>query len=334
MISKMETSRKDTDSSMKYFVWMLVFLSLFFGISAPSLPIDPGTLTLVTQGTFTAIMATSVGLLIHQCGFISFGHATYFGFGAYITALLLKNTTLNSLIIIFTAVAVPTIVGLIMALVVVRQSGVAFSMLTLAIAQVFHEIILKWRDLAGGDDGMSVQLPSTFLGVNSKFFQTASTMFSISWCLLTVIIFGLFCLSKSRLGRLAFAIRDNEERARFIGYDTFMPKVFFYSLSCAICSLGGVLFLLYNTYVSPELLHWTNSGFALVMAIVGGAEFVIGPAIGALIFLFTKDAMGNITEHWQSIMGIALIVITVWRPTGLAGIIASLFEKVKFILWK
>jgi branched-chain amino acid transport system permease protein len=307
-------------------VLYLVFGSLILGVAAPHFPMGAASLTLITQGTFTAIMATSVGLLIRQCGLISFGHATYFGLSAYTTALLLKHTTLHIVFVFFLAIATPTLLGLLMALVVVRQTGVTFSMLTLAVAQVFHEIILKWRDLAGGDDGMSVSLPPILLGLDSRIFQSASSMFTISWSLLTLILFGLFLMSKSRFGRLLFAIRDNEERTRFIGYDTIRPRVIIYSISCSIGALGGFLFLLYNTYVSPELLHWTNSGFALVMAIVGGAEFVVGPAMGALAFLFTKDLMGNLTEHWQSIMGVILILIIVWRPTGLTGALLSIFQ--------
>jgi branched-chain amino acid transport system permease protein len=318
-------------SSMKTtLICVLALSSMIGGILVPFLPIGPVNLTLITQGTFTAIMATSVGLLIHQCGLISFGHATFFGLGAYITALLLKNTTLHFTLIVALAIGLPTLFGFLMALVVVRQTGVAFSMLTLAVAQVFHEVILKWRNLAGGDDGMSVQLPKTLLGFDSLIFQTASTMFSISWCLLTAILLGLYLFNQSRWGRLVFAIRDNEERVRFLGHYTLLLRAFVFSLYSAIGALGGVLFLLYNAYVSPELLHWTYSGFALVMAIVGGAEFVLGPALGAMVFLFTKDAMGDITEHWQAIMGVTLIVITVWRPAGLAGIAETQFKKFKW----
>jgi branched-chain amino acid transport system permease protein len=147
--------------------------------------------------------------------------------------------------------------------------------------------------------------------------------------LLVLILFGLYQLSHSRMGRLIFAIRDNEERARFLGHATLLPRALTFALSAAIGAVGGVLFLLYNAYVSPDLLHWTSSGFALVMAIVGGAEFVVGPAIGALAFLFVKDAMGSITDHWQAIMGTVLIVITVWQPRGLAGIAFSLLERIK-----
>lgn len=312
-------------------VLLLVLIALLLGAALPFLPVSAATVTLMTQGTFTAIMATGVGLLIRQCGLVSFGHATFFGLGAYITALLFKHTALHFSVVFFLAVAIPSALGFLIALVIVRQTGVAFSMLTLAVAQVFHEVVLKWRDLAGGDDGMSVKLPPTIFGLPGSTFQNAPTMFFISWSLLVLILFGLYQLSQSRMGRLIFAIRDNEERARFLGHATLLPRAIIFALSAAIGALGGVLFLLYNAYVSPDLLHWTSSGFALVMAIVGGAEFVLGPAIGALVFLFFKDAMGDITVHWQAIMGSVLIVITVWRPRGLAGIALSVLERLKLV---
>jgi branched-chain amino acid transport system permease protein len=310
---------------------LLALIALLLGVALPFLSVGAATLTLMTQGTFTAIMATGVGLLIRQCGLVSFGHATFFGLGAYITALLLKHTALHFSVVFVLAIAIPTLLGFLIALVIVRQTGVAFSMLTLAVAQVFHEVVLKWRDLAGGDDGLSVKLPPTIFGLPGTTFQNAPSMFVISWSLLVLILLGLHQLSQSRMGRLIFAIRDNEERARFLGHATLLPRAITFALSAAIGALGGVLFLLYNAYVSPDLLHWTSSGFALVMAIVGGAEFVLGPAIGALVFLFFKDAMGDITEHWQAIMGSVLIAVTVWRPRGLAGIALSVLERLKLV---
>lgn len=324
------SQREVTTSGHARFVppaWVLALLSIGFGLTLPHLVKGPTTMTLLTQGTLNALLATSVGVLIRQCGLVSFGHATFFGLGAYLTGLLLKSSGLPTGLVLFLAVLVPTLLGFVIALVIVRLSGVAFSMLTLAVAQVFHEIVLKWRDLAGGDDGLSVSLPSTVIGLPGSVFQSANSMFVICWTTLSLILFGLAVFSRSRMGRLVHAIRDNEERARFIGYETLLPRALVFAMSAAIGAIGGTLFFLYNGFVSPDLLHWTMSGSALVMAIVGGAEFVVGPAIGALVFLGVKDALGNLTEHWQAIIGVVLIVITVGFPSGLAGILAAVWRR-------
>lgn len=285
-------------------------------------------MTLLTQGTLNALLATSVGVLIRQCGLVSFGHATFFGLGAYLTGLLLKSSGLPTGLVLLLGVLIPTLFGFVIALVIVRLSGVAFSMLTLAVAQVFHEILLKWRDLAGGDDGLSVSLPHTIAGLPGSVFQSANSMFVICWTTLNLILLGLAIFSKSQLGRLVHAIRDNEERARYVGYETLLPRALVFAMSAAIGAIGGTLFFLYNGFVSPDLLDWTMSGSALVMAIVGGAGFVVGPAVGALVFLGVKDALGNLTEHWQAIIGVVLIVITVGFPSGLAGMFSALWRRI------
>lgn len=291
------------------------------GIVLPLLVASPVTLSLATQGLTNAILATSVGFLIRQSGFVSFGHATFFGMGAYATGLLLRHTGLALEVILPLAIALPAALAFVVGLVVVRVSGVAFSMLTLAVAQVFYEIVVKWRDFAGGDDGLSVNLPPQVFGLPTTLFQEPGDMFRIVWVTLVVILFLLFLLARSRFGRLCFAIKDNEERARFIGYRTLMPRALVFAISAAIGSIGGVLFVLYNGFVSPDVLHWTMSGSALVMAIIGGAEFLIGPAIGAVVFLAAKDKLGDVTEHWQAIIGFALILVTVRWPHGLVGTI-------------
>jgi len=307
----------------------LALLSGLVGIGLPFVITAPTAMTLMTQGTINAILATSVGYLIRQSGFVSFGQASFFGLGAYVTALLIKSAALPFAVAVLLGVLLPTLFGFLISLVIVRVSGVAFSMLTLAVAQVFYEIVVKWRDLAGGDDGLSVTLPATFIGIPSSVFQTPTTMFAICWITLTLILFLMYCLSRSRFGMLCSAIRDNEERARFIGYGTLLPRAVIFAISSASGAIGGVLFCLYNGFVSPDILHWTMSGAALVMAIVGGAEFVVGPALGALVYLGVKDALGNITEHWQAIVGIALIIVTVGWPTGIAGLFNTLWKRVR-----
>lgn len=308
--------------------WVVALLSIAFGLALPHLVRGPTTMTLLTQGTLNALLATSVGMLIRQCGLVSFGHATFFGLGAYLTGLLLKSSGLPTGLVLLLGVLVPTLFGFVIALVIVRLSGVAFSMLTLAIAQVFHEVVMKWRDLAGGDDGLSVSLPQTVAGLPASVFQSANSMFVICWTTLTLILLGLAIFSNSRMGRLVYAIRDNEERARFIGYETLLPRALVFAMSAAIGAIGGMLFFLYNGFVAPDLLDWTMSGSALVMAIVGGAQFVVGAAVGALVFLGVKDALGNLTEHWQAIIGVVLIVITVGFPSGLAGVFAAAWRRI------
>ncbi|BBK32981.1 amino acid/amide ABC transporter membrane protein 2 (HAAT family) [Stella humosa] len=277
-------------------------------------------LTLMTQAAINAVLATGVGFLVRQSGNVSFGHAAFFGLSAYATALLIKFGLPAEAAIVL-AVLLPTLFALALGVVIVRVTGVAFSMLTLAVAQAFHELVLKWRELANGDDGMAIAFPSRVFGIDMATFQQPASMFLISWMTLVAIILGLWLLQRSHFGTLTLAIRENEERARYIGYRTVVPRAIVYAVSAAIASVAGLLFALYNGFVSPGTLHWSLSGEALIMAIIGGPRLVWGPALGGVIFFFIKNAAGDFTDHWPAVIGITLILVTVLLPRGVGGII-------------
>jgi branched-chain amino acid transport system permease protein len=286
-------------------------------------------LTLLTQATIGAVLATSVGFLIRQNGLVSFGHAAFFGGGAYLVALAGQSGLISAEAAIIAAVLVPTVVAFAIAFVMLRVSGVAFSMLTLAVAEALHELMMRWRDLANGEDGLPVRLPGTLFGLPVSAFQTPGSMFVICWIVLMALLAGLWLLSRSHLGTLTLAIQDNEERARFIGYETLLPRAVVFALSAGMAAMGGVLFALYNGFVSPDVLHWSLSGEALVMAIIGGARTLWGPALGAVVFFFLRDAAGSYTEHWQALIGIVLITVTVALPTGLSGALGLLVHRIR-----
>ena len=286
-------------------------------------------LTLLTQATIGAVLATSVGFLIRQNGLVSFGHAAFFGGAAYLVALAAQSGVISAEAAILAAVLVPTVVAFAIAFVMLRVSGVAFSMLTLAVAEALHELMMRWRELANGEDGLPVRLPGTLFGLPVSTFQRPESMFVICWIVLMVILAGLWLLSRSHLGTLTLAIKDNEERARFIGYETLLPRAIVFALSAGMAAMGGVLFALYNGFVTPDVLHWSLSGEALVMAIIGGARSLWGPALGAVVFFFLRDAAGSYTEHWQALIGIVLITVTVALPTGVSGALGLLVHRIR-----
>ncbi len=280
-------------------------------------------MTLMTQAVITGVLATGVGFLIRQNGAVSFGHAAFYGLAGYIIALSLRHGVATSEVAILLALALPTALAFLLGLVIVRIPGVAFSMLTLAVGQAFYEFAMKARHVAGGEDGLAVNLPPQIFGLSVSWFQRPQSMFVICWIILVLALFALSLLARRPFGRLTAAIRENEERARFIGYETIVPRALVFALSAFIVALAGVLFTLYNSFVSPDILHWSLSGSALIMAIIGGPKLIWGPAFGAIIFFFAKDIAGNLTEHWQGIIGIVLIVVTVLLPVGLGGALAQ-----------
>jgi len=284
-------------------------------------------MTLLTQAIITGILATGVGFLIRQNGVVSFGHAAFYGFACYAIALAMKHGAMRAEFAIVLALVLPTALAFLLGLVIVRIPGVAFSMLTLAVGQAFYEFAMKARQVTGGEDGFSVNLPSSLFGIPTATFQNPHSMFMVSWSVLVLIVLGLAVLAASPFGRLTLAIRENEERARFIGYETTLPRVLILTLSAFVTAIAGVLFTLYNTFVSPDVLHWSLSGSALIMAIIGGPRLIWGPAFGAIIFFFAKDLAGDVTEHWQGIIGVILIVVMLVLPVGIGGALAKLWQR-------
>lgn len=296
------------------------------GVFLPGLVGSVLLLSLMTQAVIGAILATGVGLLFRQNGVVSFGHAAFYGAAAYVVGLSIRYGLLPAELALLAALLLPPLLAFFLGLVIVRIPGVAFAMLTLAVGQALFEFALKARHITVGDDGFAIAFPSHIFGVSLRSFQHPSSMFVISWILLIVILLALQVFARSHFGRLTVAIRENEERARFIGYRTVVPRALVYALSAFVASLAGVMAALYNGFVSPGMLNWSVSGTALIMAIVGGPKYLWGPAVGAVVFFFVKDFAGNLTEHWPAIIGIILIVTTLMLPNGVSGALVSLFE--------
>ena len=284
-------------------------------------------LTLLTQAVINAVLATGVGFLVRQNGLVSFGHAAFFGLGAYIVVLSATYHAMPIELALLLGILAPAVLALLLGLAILRLVGVAFSMLTLAAAQAIYELVLHWRELANGDDGIAAQFPPRILGLDIGVFQQPASMFLVCWGVLLLVLLGLWLLIASPFGTLTLAIRENEERARFIGFETILPRAVVYAVSAAVAATGGVLFALYNGFVSPDVLYWSLSGEALVMAVIGGTRAVWGPALGAVIFFLFKDVAGDLTEHWPAIIGSTLIVVTVLLPRGASGTLTLVLER-------
>lgn len=300
-----------------------------FGLALPMLVASTLALTLLTQATINAILATSVGFLFRQNGLTSFGQAAYFGLSAYIIAVNGRFGFVPAEVAILLALVIPPLVAFLFGLLIVRLPHLAFSMLTLAIAQAVHEIFLKWREVANGDDGLEIKLPNKLFFVDTALFQQPRTMVVVAWIVMVLVILTLTLIARSHFGLLTRGIRDNEERARFIGYETLLPRAIIYAIAAAVSSVAGVLFALYNGFVSPGILHWSLSGEALIMAFIGGPKLIWGPMLGAGIFFIMKDVAGDYTEHWPAIIGITLMLVTVLIPNGIAGSLLQLVRKLR-----
>ncbi len=282
-------------------------------------------LSLMTQAAFMALFALGVGLLIRQNGAVSFGHAAFFSLPAYMIAASLKTGTLPVEAAIVGAIAATGLLAFLIGLVIARVQGIAFGMLTLAIGQGLYEASTRLRGVTGGHDGLNLRLPRELFGASLRSVQQPKGMLIVSWLSLTAVLFLVWLFTRSHWGRLTEAIRDNEERVRFLGYNTLVPRALVFAASATIAALGGVLAVIYNSFISPDSVHWTNSGSALIMAILGGVGAVWGPVLGAFVYFFLKHVAGVYTTHWLSIIGIAVIAVAVAFPSGLVGLVDRAF---------
>jgi branched-chain amino acid transport system permease protein len=284
-------------------------------------------LSLMAQAMFDALLATSVGFLILQNGRVSFGQAAFFGLGGYIFGVVVARKLLSPELALLFALIVPALLAFLLGLVIARVTGVAHAMLTLAVGQAFYEVVFRWRELAKGDDGMSFDLPARFFGFSARSLQDPAVMLVLAWSFLVLALVGITFFSRSRIGQVAAAIRDNEERARFIGYSTTMPRALVYAIAALLAAVAGVLQAIYNGYIAPQMFHWSLSGAALIMAVVGGAKFIIGPAIGAIVFFYLKEFAGKAAEYWPAIVGSVLVIVTLTMPQGIMGLFFRLFTR-------
>lgn len=291
--------------------------------------VSSGTvLSLFTQATIYAVFALGVGVLLKQNGMVSFGHALFFGGASYLVGILLQLQLMSAEMAILAALLGVTGAAFLIGLVIVRVPGVAFGMLTLAIGQMFFLTASRARGLTGGADGMNIDWPSRLFGFPVAQMLKPASMFLVCWGTLVVVMFLLAWLMRTRFGGITEAVRDNEERARFIGITTLWPRAAVYALSALVTSVAGVLSALNTGFVSPESLHWSLSGVALMMVVVGGFKALWGPAAGAVVYFLFKDILGEHATHWMTIFGVALITVIVFSPTGVAG----LFDR--FVLGK
>lgn len=289
--------------------------------------VSSGTvLSLLTQAVIYAVFAIGVGLLLRQNGMVSFGHALFFGAAGYAVGIMLQLKLMPAEAAIMLTLVGITLVAFVMGLVIVRVPGVAFGMLTLAIGQMFYLTASRSRGLTGGADGMSVEWPATLFGISQALLLKPANMFLLCWFTLVVVVIVLALLLHSRFGSITEAVRDNEERARFIGIQTLLPRAAIYALSATVTALAGLLSTLNTGFVSPENLHWSLSGVALMMVVVGGYKALWGPALGAMVYFLAKDILGDFASHWMAIFGIALITVIVFSPTGIAGALERLFK--------
>jgi branched-chain amino acid transport system permease protein len=282
-----------------------------------------GYTALGTRLLVMALAAMSLNFLLGFTGVLSFGHAAYFGLGAYGVGMTIRYLVPSTPVGILVGVAVGTIAAAIIGSLIVRLRGVYFAMATIAFGQVFYFIAFRWNSITGGDDGLSGwhRMPINvgigtvdILSNGTAFYYFVLACFAIA----VAVMAGLL---RSPFGRTLLAIRENERRARFLGVPIEQHIWLSFVISCFFVSLAGTLYALLNNFADPHGLRWDQSGEFVIMSVLGGMRSLWGPLIGAAIFVVVQDYISSRTENWMSFIGLLFVLVVLFFPRGVLGII-------------
>jgi branched-chain amino acid transport system permease protein len=284
-----------------------------------------GYTELATRVVVMGLAAMSLNFLLGFTGVLSFGHAAYFGLGAYGTAMAIKYIAPNTLLGVATGVILATITAALIGALIVKRRGVYFAMVTIAFGQVFYFIAFRWNTVTGGDDGltgwhrMPIDLGLTTIdiyGDDKAFYYFALALFAACVAIMGVLLGSPF-------GRTLLAIRENERRARFLGIPIERQIWLSFVISCMFVSVAGSLYALLNNFTDPRAFRFDLSGNFVIMAVLGGMRSFWGPLIGAAVFVALQDYVSSHTEHWMLAIGLVFVLVVRFFPRGILGVLSG-----------
>jgi branched-chain amino acid transport system permease protein len=296
-------------------IWALLALAPYW---MPSLG---GYTALGTRVLVLALAAMSVNFLLGFTGVLSFGHAAYFGLGAYGAGFALKFLAPSTPLALVCGMLLGGVIGALLGLVIVRKRGVYFAMVTIAIGQVFYYIAFQWSSVTGGDDGLRgfSRQPLDFGAFKVDILLNANAFYYFVLVCFALIVAIMGVLLRSPFGRTLIAIRENERRARFLGLPVERHIWIAFSLSCFFMGFAGALYALVNNFADPRGLHYSQSGDFVMMAVMGGMRNFWGPLLGATVFVVLQDYLSSVTVNWMSGVGVLFVLIVLFFPRGLLG---------------
>ena len=295
----------------------LAVVACILALAPAGLP--PYAMTLLTEALILGLFAMSLALMVGYTRLLSFGHAAAYGLGAYTAGNLLLHTDMPMVFAVFAAAAFSGIVAIGVAWVCTLASGVSFSMLTLAFAQLLYAVAFKWTSVTGASDGLAgiPRSPGPF-GI-TFFTGKAGFYYFVLACLAVAFV---FCRSlvRSPFGAVLRGIRENEAKTLALGYNTRRYKIAVVAISFAFGGLAGALYAPFAGFANTELLFWVQSGQVLIMVIVGGAGTLVGPIIGAAFFMLVSNLLSSWTDSWALFFGAIFICFVLFAPQGIWGL--------------
>ncbi len=298
-------------------VWLLLLAMPFWLVAVG------GYVELGTRVVVLGLAAMALNFLLGYTGVLSFGHAAYFGLGAYGTGMIIRYVVPSTGLGIVVGTLVGTLAAAIIGPLIIRLRGVYFAMVTIAFGQVFYFIAFRWNSVTGGDDGLTgwTRMPLDFGFAKVDILHKPVAFYYLVFVVFAISVGIMAWLLRSPFGRTLIAIRENERRARFLGIPVDIHIWMSWVISCGFVSVAGALYALLNNFVDPRALYWTQSGDFVIMAVLGGMRSFWGPLLGAAIFVVLQDYLSSATENWMSFLGLFFVLVVLFFPRGILGML-------------
>ena len=322
---------------LKFGRWLIWGLTAVVFITLPLMFDKKFALALMSQAGIMIIFALSYNMLLGQSGMLSFGHAVYSGLGAYFAIhamnMIGKGTLLFPVSLLpLVGGAAGLAFGFIFGWLTTRRAGTPFAMITLGIGEMVFAASLMFPGFFGGEAGISANRTASgnFLGIAGLDFGRDIQVYYLiaAWCFISMV--AMFALTATPLGRIANAVRDNPERAEFIGYNTQRVRWLMLMLSAFFAGIAGGLMAINLESVGSEAVSAIRSGGVLLATFIGGVAFFFGPILGAVVFVFFAVALSEFTKAWQLYLGVFFVLLVMFAPGGLASLILMNLRVVKF----
>jgi branched-chain amino acid transport system permease protein len=286
-----------------------------------------------TQIAIYALFALSLNLLLGTTGLVSFGHAAYFGIGSYACGILMKTASVPFWVAFPAAGLIAALFAAGFGFFCVRLTKIYFAMLTLAFSQIVWAICFKWNDVTGGDQGLP-DVPFPDLGWMAGLpgfghMRIAEQFYVLALVLVALCVAALRRLTQSPFGRVLTTIRENPERAAFIGVNVRAYELAAFAIAGGFAGLSGALFGIFNRGVFADFVFWSKSADVMIMTILGGMQHFWGPAVGALVLTLLNQQITAYTEYWPFVLGTILIVLLFVFPGGILGALDAALSRMR-----
>ncbi|WP_287758687.1 branched-chain amino acid ABC transporter permease, partial [Acidiphilium sp.] len=268
-----------------------------------------------------AMAATGLNLLLGYTGGLSFGHAAYFGLGAYGTGLFIIHVIPSMPLALIAGTLLGGIGGILVGPMVMKRKGIYFSMITIAFGQMFYFLAVRWNTVTGGEDGLTgfsrvpLHLGGETINLGpARFYYVVLALFA-------VVMLVVWQILRSPMGHAFVATRENTTRLRFLGVAVDKQVWVAFAISAFITALAGSLNAMLTAFASPDDLQWQLSGSFVVICVLGGMRSFWGPFLGAVIYIVAQDYLSSVTQNWMTYIGLIFVLSVLFFPQGLLGFI-------------